>query len=122
MVDDDENVLRGHARVLVRAGYEVHATTTGEAALAMIEARDFDVVLLDVRMPQMDGIAFLRTLRERHDAVPVVLVTGSLTAESAALAINLGVARCLMKPVNARELTDGVTRAIGHPLPTHSLH
>jgi DNA-binding NtrC family response regulator len=112
LVDDDANVLLGHGRVLQRAGFEVETSSSAERALQLLESTRFDVVLLDLRLPHMDGLALLRVLRERQDAVPVVLLTGSLTADSAADAINLGVARCLQKPITARELTDGVTRVV----------
>ncbi|MBL8910476.1 MAG: response regulator [Archangium sp.] len=112
LVDDDLNVLRGHGRILRNGGYQVETANSGEHALELVAAGDFDAVILDVRMPGMDGITFLRLLRERACEVPVMLLTGSLTAENAATAINLGVAGCLVKPINARELTDGLTHVV----------
>lgn len=118
LVDDDLNVLRGHGRILRNDGYQVETATSGEAGLLLLEANDYDAVILDMRMPGMDGITFLRLLRERACEVPVVLLTGSLTAESAATAINLGVAGCLVKPINARELKEGLTHVVRPRLET----
>jgi DNA-binding response OmpR family regulator len=121
-IDDDENVLKAHRRVLRAAGFTVDVAHSGEEALRLLDAQAYAVVLLDLRMPEMDGITLLRLLREREDVVPVVLVTGSLTADSAALAINLGVSHCLTKPLNARELTAGVTGVVRTHQPTPTIH
>lgn len=112
LVDDDETVLKAYGRVLRDAGFEVVRASSGERALAALDTRPFAAVVTDVRMPSMDGIQLLRQVRARDADLPVILLTGHLTAESAAEAINLGIMKCLLKPVFPRELVSTLTRAI----------
>ncbi|MFZ5440103.1 MAG: EAL domain-containing protein [Myxococcota bacterium] len=112
LVDDDEHVLTAHGRILKRAGFEVERADSGKRALEMLAAKKFDVVVTDVRMPSMDGVELLREIRARDADLPVILLTGALTVESAAMAINLGIMKCLLKPVPAVELVSTLTRAV----------
>lgn len=112
LVDDDEHVLIAHGRILKKAGFEVERADSGPKALAALAARPFDVVVTDVRMPSMDGVELLREIRSRDADLPVILLTGALTVESAATAINLGIMKCLLKPVPAAELVASLTRAV----------
>ena len=113
VVDDDERVLSLHSRVLSRAGLSVVAAADGRAALTLIEqGYSFHVVVSDVMMPNLNGLELLREIRERGEAMPVILVTGNLSLDIERLASQFGAFCCLMKPLGVKELTQVVMNAI----------
>ena len=99
LVDDDPMVLRSIGRVLRQRGYEVTTATNGEDAAVVVDNHSFDVVLSDIAMPGMDGIQFLREVREHDLSVPVVLITGAPTVSTAVQALELGAFNYLTKPI-----------------------
>lgn len=111
VVEDDPDVRALLRTWLEDAGYEVGAHPDAESALADLDARHADVVLTDISLPGMSGIAFLREVRARDLDVPVLLVTGDPRLETAIEAVEYGAARYLLKPVQARRLLDEVARA-----------
>ena len=112
LVDDDEAVLQAYTRVLTRAGFEVSTALSGQLALELLRDGHYDAVATDVAMPNMNGIEFLRALRSKDADLPVLLLTGTLSAETAAQAIDLGIMKCLLKPVPVPLLIESVTRAV----------
>lgn len=112
LVDDDALVLRGYGRVLRAGNYDVECADSGRKAVQFLKGGQFDVVVTDMRMPDMDGLALLREIRARDVDLPVILLTGTLTPETAAAAIDFGILQCLLKPAAHDELTKGVARAI----------
>jgi EAL domain-containing protein (putative c-di-GMP-specific phosphodiesterase class I)/ActR/RegA family two-component response regulator len=113
VVEDDRGLLELYADILLDEGYEVACALSGSAALREIESRPCDVVLTDVVMPECSGVDVLRALRERDLDVPVVLVTGSPSVETAVQAVELGAVHYLVKPVERSELLRSVSRAAG---------
>lgn len=113
LVDDDLPLLRACARVLARAGFEVTATTTGGEAVALVrKGPPFDVILSDISMPDLDGVALLREVRRLDPDARVVLMTGGPTVETAMQAVELGALRYLPKPVEPALLVEVATRAV----------
>lgn len=112
LVDDEAELLSVLGRSLRARGHEVE--TVGEAKLALekIAAQPFDVVVSDIAMPEMDGIALLRAVRENNLDLPVVLMTGSPSLESAVRAVELGAMRYLTKPFRYEELEGVVEYAV----------
>ena len=104
IVDDDEALLRIEARALARAGYRVELAAHGTAAVEALRGAPFDVIFSDIDMPEMNGIQFLEQVRAQDFDVPVVLVTGDPSVETAAKAIEHGALRYLVKPVALVEL------------------
>jgi len=104
VADDDEAVLRAHARVLASKGYEVVTVKDGDSAVKALSQTSFDVVLSDIDMPKMSGIQLLEKVREHDLDVPVLLITGAPTIESAIQAIEQGALRYLVKPVDPETL------------------
>ena len=92
LVDDDEDMLMLTSRWLTKAGYDVKCALSGQEALQMIGGGSFDLVLMDLSMPGMDGIETLRAIRSAEDtaAVPVMFLTGmdDDTAQADAGALN----------------------------------
>jgi putative nucleotidyltransferase with HDIG domain len=89
--------------MLERLGFEVAAASSVGEALAMFDAGAFDLVLTDIRMPGMDGHAFLRAIRERNGDIPIVVVTGQATLDTAIAVLREGASGMLVKPFTAEE-------------------
>jgi EAL domain-containing protein (putative c-di-GMP-specific phosphodiesterase class I)/CheY-like chemotaxis protein len=113
VVDDESVVARVFGRVLSAEGHEVTVCHDGEQALLWLDQRPFDVVLSDISMPGLDGIALLRKVRGRDLDLPVVLVTGAPSLDSAIDAVEYGATRYLQKPVEASVLCEAVQHAVG---------
>jgi EAL domain-containing protein (putative c-di-GMP-specific phosphodiesterase class I) len=108
VVDDEEALLRVNARVLSKAGHQVETAADGHAAERALDKASFDVILSDIDMPGMDGIALLERVRRRDLDVPVVFVTGSPSVETAIKAMEHGALRYLVKPVEPADLVKTV--------------
>ena len=104
LVDDEEAIARSLGRLLQAAGHAVTAAHDGFEALKAMEVAPFDVIVSDIRMPKMDGLTLLRSIRGRDLDIPVVFMTGSPTIETAAEAVERGAFRYLVKPIESTEL------------------
>lgn len=106
VVDDDDDSRRLLAHLLERRGYFVVLADGGSAALDALRAIDFDVILLDVMMPVMDGFAVCRELKKdgATAGIPIILLTARDDMETRAIGMNLGVSDFLTKPVNKEQL------------------
>jgi EAL domain-containing protein (putative c-di-GMP-specific phosphodiesterase class I) len=111
VVDDDPAVARALRRVLEAAGYTVSVVTGGQAAVEAITKAGFDVVISDIQMPGMTGVELLRAIRALDLDVPVILMTGVPTVETAIEAVNLGALQYLPKPTPNEALVKAVERA-----------
>jgi EAL domain-containing protein (putative c-di-GMP-specific phosphodiesterase class I)/ActR/RegA family two-component response regulator len=99
VVDDDEPLLRIHARALTAKGYRVETAPNGNAAVKALEERSFDVILSDIDMPGVSGIGLLERVRARDLDVPVIMITGAPSMDTAMAAMEHGALRYLVKPV-----------------------
>lgn len=108
IVEDDRGLLELYTEVLLNDGYDVAAALDGQAALRALEDGGFDVVLTDVVMPGATGVDILRAVRDRDLDVPVILVTGVPSVETAVQAIDLGALHYLVKPVAREDLLQSV--------------
>jgi serine/threonine-protein kinase len=104
IVDDDAALLRIHARALTNRGYRVETAPDGRAATQALEKGGFDVILSDIDMPTMNGIELLQRVRAHDPDVPVILITGAPSLETAVKAVELGAMRYLVKPVSLQVL------------------
>jgi EAL domain-containing protein (putative c-di-GMP-specific phosphodiesterase class I) len=112
LVDDEQSIARAYARTLGAAGFSVEVAFDGKAAAAAARERNFDVIVSDIAMPEMNGLELLRTVREHDLDVPFVLMTGGPAVESAVRAVEYGALRYLIKPVSTAELEEVVARAV----------
>jgi EAL domain-containing protein (putative c-di-GMP-specific phosphodiesterase class I) len=112
VVDDDEVLVRSYARTLRAEGYEVEVRFDGEAAIEAVRTRSLDVVLSDLDMPRLGGVALLERIRAHDLDIPVVLITGSPSLESAVAAVEHGALRYLTKPVDANKLRSVTADAV----------
>jgi response regulator RpfG family c-di-GMP phosphodiesterase len=111
-VDDEPIVLSLMARLLERMGVDVTTATGPFEALDVFEAERFDLIVTDIRMPGMDGHAFLAEIRARDPEVPVVVATGHASLENAIRALRDGASGMLMKPFTAAEFQAEVRNAL----------
>jgi len=111
LVDDEPGVLRAYERALAHDGVTVETASNGKDAIERVTAASFDVIVSDIMMPGMTGIEFLKAVRAHDLDVPVILITGAPSLESAIRAIEYGAFRYLTKPVAAQELWETVVRA-----------
>ena len=112
VVDDEEVVRRGFQRVLASGCWHVETAGTGEQALQAMETRPYDIVLLDLRMPGMDGMSVLKTMKRRWPEGEVIVVTGYPSVDTAKEAIRLGACDYLAKPLAPGEVIEAANSAM----------
>ena len=112
LVDDEPAIARAYSRTLGIAGFSVVTATDGREAAAAARAQNFDVIVSDIAMPEMNGLELLRAVREHDLDVPFVLMTGGPAVDSAVRAVEYGALRYLIKPVEPAELEEVIARAV----------
>jgi DNA-binding NtrC family response regulator len=112
VADDEPGVRESLAEILRDAGYEVQAAADGTAAFAALDARDFGLVITDIRMPGADGIAVLKRAREISPQTLVLVMTAHGSVETAVEALRAGATDYILKPVVFDELLAKVERLI----------
>ncbi len=110
LADDEEALRRILTRELIRRGHQVTPAEDGRTALSLLEKEEFDVAVLDVRMPQLDGLAVLKQLKEELAPPEVIMLTGNATVENAVEAMKLGAYDFVAKPCRI-EVLDALVRA-----------
>lgn len=112
VIDDDELVLNASARLLSSAGFEIRKETDGQVALSLLQSGQcFDAIVTDLEMPVIHGLNLVRAIREFDHDVPVVVVTGSPSLESAIATVEHRGFRYLLKPVPPQVLIEAVRSA-----------
>jgi DNA-binding NtrC family response regulator len=114
IVDDEPDMLENCSRILSRQGYVCATAADGGAALAMLERDRPDVLLTDLKMPVMDGLTLLRHAHEVDPALPVIMITGFASIESAVAAVKEGAFDYLPKDFSVEQLRVAVERALRH--------
>jgi diguanylate cyclase (GGDEF)-like protein len=104
LVEDDESIVEVLVAVLAKQNYVVDVAIDGEAGWEMVVAVSYDLVLLDVMLPKIDGISFCRQLRSRKNQVPVLLLTSRDTTTDKLLGLDSGADDYVIKPFNIEEL------------------
>jgi EAL domain-containing protein (putative c-di-GMP-specific phosphodiesterase class I) len=112
IADDEPDLLEIFAAILGEAGFDVQPARNGREALAAVEQGGCDAVICDVVMPDLDGLALLRAMRQRDLDLPVVFVTGHASLEAASEALELGALQYLQKPVPEEALRRAAERAV----------
>lgn len=111
-VDDEEVVCESIRRVLTGEGYHVQTRTSPQEGVELLKKEPFDLLLLDIKMPEMDGIEVLRRARDVAPDTEVLIVTGYATIDTAVEAIKLGAFDYLEKPVSPPQLLVATARAL----------
>jgi two-component system, NtrC family, nitrogen regulation response regulator NtrX len=112
VVDDEANIRKTLVGVLSDEGYRVLTVETGEAAMEALSRSGVDAVLLDVWLPNMDGLEALRRIREMYPLLPVIMISGHGTIDAAVTAVKRGAFDFIEKPVSIDKLLITLSRAI----------
>lgn len=114
VVDDEPNYLIVLAELLRDEDYEVFTADSASAALPIVRDTDLDLVVSDMKMPGMDGIAFMKKIKEFNKNLPVILITAYAEVEKAVEAMHLGAFTYLAKPFSNEQLLASIRKAIEH--------
>ncbi|MBQ9948688.1 MAG: response regulator transcription factor [Oscillospiraceae bacterium] len=104
VVDDHAHIRRLYEVTLEKNGYKPYTACNGREALSLMETTHIDLIVLDIMMPEMDGYAFLRTLRDSGVETPVLVITARDSAEDVRKAFTLGTDDFMVKPVDEIEM------------------
>jgi DNA-binding response OmpR family regulator len=111
LVDDEEAFAETLAERLEARGLEAKTAFSGDAALAMLDEGEFDIVVLDVLMPGKDGIETLREIKQRRPLTEVIMLTGNATVQTAIEGMRNGAYDYLMKPTETKDLVEKIAAA-----------
>ncbi len=116
LVVDDEKLLNDMLRETLTAhGYEVDSALDGEEGIRRLQAKQYDCVLLDIRMPRRDGLEVLHYMREHFPKVKVIIITGLATKKEIADTVKMGAFACLKKPFQIDKILETIERALRRP-------
>jgi excisionase family DNA binding protein len=113
IVDDEESIRELLTKALELAEYEVEASADARAAIDRLRLGGYDLLIADLRMPGMDGLALIREARRLHPSLAVIIITGYSSEATAIQAVNLGVVGYLVKPFRIPQVLSAVARALG---------
>jgi CheY-like chemotaxis protein len=116
VVDDDRDICRNLSDILTDLGYLVDYAHDGLSALEQVRQRPYDIALLDLKMPGMDGLTLYRQIKNQRAGTVSLLVTGYASPATAAEALAAGAWKVVAKPVDFPELLGLVDEALGQPL------
>ncbi len=117
LVIDDEAIVRVSCeRVLKPEGYHVVVTPKGTEAIGMLENEQFDLVLTDLKMPDMDGLEVLKTIKSKWPDMIVIIITGYGTISTAVQAMKLGAYEYIEKPFTPEDILNAVNKALAEHL------
>ncbi len=120
VVDDEDAARRALAKGLRLLGYQADEAASGAAALRTLAAQPYDALLLDLRMPGIDGVAVMQHTREHYADLIVIILTAYATTESAIAAVRAGASDYLIKPCSIRQVEATLARTLSEYLPRQS--
>jgi DNA-binding response OmpR family regulator len=106
IVEDEPDILVTARLILEPAGYAIIAATSAEEGLSLLELDRPDVILLDIRLPEMDGLEFLNRVRHSGSDVPIIMMSAHSSGDMLRRAVNEGSNAYLLKPFRAEELLE----------------
>jgi len=112
IVDDDETILAILQEILRLDGYVVETASTGKEALEKSDAAFFNLCLLDIKLPDMEGTELITQLNKTNPQMIKIIITGFPSFDNAVKSLNLGADAYIMKPVNSKELLELVAKKI----------
>ncbi len=104
VVDDDKSILRTFTRILQKNGYEIDSAETGKEAIGKADTKQYDLALVDIRLPDMDGTDLLAKMKKPLQHTIKIMITGFPSLESGVKALDEGADAYLVKPVKPEEL------------------
>jgi len=127
VIDDEQIVLDSVKKILASENYEIDLAQSSRQGLEWAMGRDYDIVLSDIRMPEIGGMRILREIKRSKPALPVVIITGYATVQSAVQAMKLGAENYIEKPFTPDTLAEAVKKALAkaqtrEPEPQELIH
>jgi DNA-binding response OmpR family regulator len=116
LVDDEIPFTANLEKLLSRRGYEVTVANDGTHALRLVQEQEFDVVILDQKMPGLDGISTLQELKKKDLGVEVLILTGHGSVESGIKGLQFGAYDYVRKPIRLSDLEERITQAFDRKL------
>ena len=113
IIDDETSLRQTMARILQRAGYEVTTAPNGKDGLALVSEHPFDLLYLDIRMPDMGGLELLKTIHAKYPDLPIILFTAQPEVNSAVEALRRVATDYLLKPLNPQTVIDRTQTILG---------
>ena len=104
IVDDERNIRLTLKDILEDEGYDIQLAESGETALKLIEAKQFDLIILDVKLPKMDGLSVLSKLLKKQPALDVLMISGHGTIQTAVEALKIGAYDFCEKPLSMAKI------------------
>jgi CheY-like chemotaxis protein/predicted transcriptional regulator len=104
LIDDDETIRKSLSRTLIKEGFHVDTVSDGKQALKKSQLRHFDLALIDIRLPDMEGTKLLKMLRQNIPEIKEIIITGYPSLENAIKAIDEGAHAYVVKPLNPPDL------------------
>ncbi|MCU0598892.1 MAG: response regulator [Desulfobacterales bacterium] len=111
-IDDEQIVLDSIKKILSSDEYEVHTTLKGGTGISHAISEHFDVVLTDIRMPDIDGFKVIRDIRKYKPSIPIVIITGYASVSSAVQAMKLGATHYIEKPFTPDQLVQAIASSL----------
>jgi len=112
LVDDEPHFVETMARRLTKKGYNIKTAYSGHDALALLEKQsNINVVILDIKMPDMDGIETLKEIKKRYPLIEIILLTGHATVDTVLKGMKLGAFDVLMKPCDLDQIEPKLAEA-----------
>ena len=112
IVDDEVNLLKTLSDILSKNGYDVSVARDAHTALRTLEKGGFDIALLDVRMPQMNGVELLEKIKQEHRGIEVIIMTAYGTIDTAIKSIKLGAYAYMLKPLDIDEMLTNIQKIV----------
>jgi two-component system, NtrC family, response regulator HydG len=106
LVDDDESIRKTMKTILEDEGYIVDLASTGNQAIEMTQEKEYNIALLDIRLPDMEGVELLKLMRDNVPRTRKIMVTGYPSMQNAIIALNKKADAYLIKPVNVEKLLE----------------
>ena len=111
LVDDEKDFLSALSERMQVRGMEVATAATGKQALEMVEEASYDAIVLDLQLPDIDGLEILKAIKASHPDAQIILLTGHATVEKGIEAMKIGATDFLEKPADLKSLTAKIAAA-----------
>jgi DNA-binding NtrC family response regulator len=111
LIDDEEEFLNALSERMEIRGMDVKTAATADSAVAALDNNEYDAIVLDLQMPDMNGIEMLKAIKVRHPDMQVILLTGHATVEAGIQAMKLGAMDFMEKPADIESLTEKIKKA-----------
>ena len=116
LVDDEKEFIETLSERMETRGMNVATTVSPKQALDIVDQESFDAVVLDLKMPEMDGLEVLKKIKEKNPDIQVILLTGHATVQKGIEAMKLGAMDLIEKPVDIATLTEKIKKAQAHKM------